>query len=85
MVTYAYRDGVDQHAAAELDDFNDELQAALLMSISECIISWTTCVPGFWKCVVYGGARWRWIIYSDESEGKGTKGRVNQSNDCILL
>lgn len=57
MVTYPHRDGVNQHAATELDNFNDELQAALLMSISECVISWTTCVPGFWKYAIYSGTR----------------------------
>ena len=85
MVTNLHRNGVDQRTATELNRFYNELKAALLVTVSECVISWSICVPGFWKYTIYGGTRRRGIIDRDESEREGMEGRVNKSNDSILL
>ncbi len=77
MVTNLHRDGVDQRATTELNRLYNELKAALLVTISECVISWSICVPGFGKCAIYSGTCRRGIIDSDESEGECIEGRVN--------
>ena len=77
MVTNLHRNGVDQRTATEFNRFYNKLKAALLVTVSECVISWSICVPGFGKYAIYGGTRWRGIIDGDEPEGEGTEGRVN--------
>lgn len=57
MVTYPDRDGVDQRTATELDSFYNELKAALFVTISECVISRSICIPGFWKYAIHSGTR----------------------------
>src|SRR6266852_8698278 len=77
MVANLHRNGVDQRTANELDSFYNELKAALFVTVSECVISWSICVPSFRKYAIYGGTRRRGIIDRDEPEGKGMEGRVN--------
>jgi len=55
MVTYLHRDGVDQSAVTELDNFYNELKATLLVTISKGVVSWSICVPGFWKYAIQSG------------------------------
>jgi hypothetical protein len=77
MATDLDRNGVDQRTTTELNRFYNELKAALLVTVSECVISWSICVPGFGKYGMYGGTRRRGIIDRDESKGESMEGRVN--------
>jgi hypothetical protein len=77
MVTNLHRNGVDQRTVTELNHLYNELKAALLVTVSECVISRPICVPGFGKYAIYGGTCRRGIIDRDESEGEGMEGRVN--------
>jgi len=85
MVTNLHRNGVDQRTATELNRFYNKLKAALLVTVSECVISWSICVPSFGKYTVYDDTRRRGIIDRDEPEGESMEGRVNQSDNSILL
>jgi hypothetical protein len=77
MITYSHRDGVDQYATTELNHFYNKLKAALLVTVSECVIPWSICVPSFGKYAIWSGTRQSGIIDSDKSEGENMEGSVN--------
>ena len=59
MVANLHRNGVDQRTATELNRFYNGPGAAIISTVSECVISWSICVPGFRKYTIYGGTRRR--------------------------